>query len=432
MKRTLVCVGLLITSAVWGCGSGGGEGSPGTGGSAGAGTGATASGGGGAGGGGSGGQSSGGASSGGTSSGGSSSGGSTSFVGQTRADSGATDAVSGSAHVAVAPDGTLYVTWVSNAKGLMVARSKDGGQSFEAPVQVQGSMKPMVSMARHPYVMATNTRVVVSFNEQGGTVYVHEAPATGALAFGAGKVVGADVTTAFRDFPKPVFLGQDLAVIWHGYPTTGERIYLSRESKGFKSEEVSGGAPGLPCECCPLDVLQTSGGNVVAVFRNNDSNIREMWSAQAVAGGAFAKWAAVSKSEGMVMSCPMQGPRVVEVGTTLHAVWSSRGSNSAGEVFQATSTDGGDTWSGGASAGGFQADEPTIAVGASGKIFVTGVTGSSKSALVSSSDGKSWSAPEPLKAADGDLKVPQAQSTAGIAVLAAVSTAGSVWVRRLE
>jgi hypothetical protein len=283
-------------------------------------------------------------------------------------------------------------------------------------------------------VAATDTRVAIAFNEEGGTIYVYDSPAGGALSFGSGNVIGAEIASNFRDFPKPAFLGgQDLAVIWHGYPTTGARIFLARESAGFKSEEVSGGAPGVPCECCPNDILQTSGGNVVVAFRNNDKNIREMWSAQAVGGAAFSKWTALSGSEGMVMNCPMQGPRLAEVGSTLVGVWSSRGSSSAGKVYKSTSIDGGGSWSPSESVADFQADEPTIAVSASGRIFVTGVTGSSKSALIVSDDsGKTWSAPEPLQADDGDLKVPQAQGTSGGAALAAVSTAGSVWLRRME
>jgi hypothetical protein len=260
-------------------------------------------------------------------------------------------------------------------------------------------------------------------------------PAGGALSFGAPTFVGKDITTMFRDFPKPIFLPDGkLAVIWHGFAMSGARIYVSRESTGYAAEEASGGAPGVPCECCPNDVAATDAGDVLVAFRNNDKNIREMWLASAPAGGAFSQWAAISTSEGTVNACPMQGPRLAQIGPKEHlAVWSVRGDVDAGGVYMAKSADGGMTWSGGAPLGGFIADEPTIAVGPTGRIFVTGVTGNGVSSMVYSDDPAGpWSSPEKLMAADGSLGVPQAQGGGGVAALAGVSKAGTVWLRRMQ
>jgi hypothetical protein len=72
-------------------------------------------------------------------------------------------------------------------------------------------------------------------------------------------------------------------------------------------------------------------------------------------------------------------------------------------------------------------------VGGSGRIFVTGVTGSSSSVMASSTDGGTvWSTPEVLAAPDGAIAVPQAEGAFGIAAFAGVSSAGSVWLRRME
>lgn len=370
-----------------------------------------------------------------TSSGGSGagSGGSPSFEGLTRVDSGSPDAIAGSAHVAIAPDGTFYVTWASESAGVMLARSTDGGKSFGAALSVS-SAKPLVSMARLPYVVATDARIAVAFNDPDGTIYLHTADAGASPAFGSATLIGKDVPTSFRDFPKPVFLGDgSLGVAWHGYPDTGARIFFSRENDGFASKPASGGAPGVPCECCPLDVTLTAGGDLVLAFRNNDDNTREMWSARAPNAGAFAGWTQLSTSEGYVPACPMMGPRLARDGDRLIAAWSSRGSKTAGVVHLASSTDAGATWTSSQAAGNFQADEPTIAVGAPSTIFVAGVTGNGSSALIQSDDGgQTWSSPEPLAAPDGALEVPQAQSTSGIAALAAVSSARSVWLRRMQ
>jgi hypothetical protein len=337
----------------------------------------------------------------------------------------------GSADVAMAPNGTIYVSWVDNANDVHVARSTDGGASFgpAAPVD-DGPVEPLVSMARHPYVVADNDRVAVALNDQGGTVYLYVADASDALSFSQGMVIGGDVPTMFRDFPKPIFLGDgNLAVAFHGYPTSGGRVFVSRESNGFASEPASSGAPGVPCDCCPEEIA-VLGGDLVVAFRNNDNNVREMWVATAPGSGTFSNWVAGSSSEGVVNSCPMQGPRLAESGSSRFMVWSARGS-SVGAAY--LSVNNGAGWSGGAPVGGFMADEPTIAIGASGRIFVTGITGSAEAALTWSDDGgANWNPPEALAAPDGALSTPQAEGGAGIAALAGVSGAGSVWLLRME
>jgi len=324
-------------------------------------------------------------------------------------------------------------------RDVFVARSTDGGKSFGAAVQLDdAAIEPLVSMARHPYVAADKDRVAVVFNDQNGTVYLYVSAASDALSFGQPTVIGADITSDFRDFPKAIFQKDGkLAVAWHGYPATGARIFLSRESAGFAAEDASGGAPGIPCECCPLDLVQTQGGDLMTAFRNNvgSPSVREMWLATAPSAGAFSSWVAVSTSEGVVDACPMQGPRLAQTGDSgLLAVWSARGSQNPGAVLVSSSTDGGATWSGGAPIDGFMADEPTLAVGGSGRIFVTGVTGSASSSVVWSDDGgATWSQPESLQAPDGDLVIPQAEGGAGIAALAGINKgAGTVWLRRME
>jgi hypothetical protein len=365
------------------------------------------------------------------------SGGTPSFEGYTRVDRGDGAALTGGVDLAISPGGAIYVSWVDEQNGgdVFVARSVDGGATFGAAVQVDDDVvAPIVSMARHPYVVADDDRVAVVFNDEPGNVYLYVSSARGALSFGSPTIVGGDVATDFRDFPKAIFLADGtLAIAFHGYPESGARIFVARESAGFASQPATGGAPGVPCECCPIDLVQASSGDVMLAFRNNDDDVRDMWLASAPSGGAFSAWAPISTSEGFVDACPMQGPRLVQTAAKkAFAVWSGRGAENAGLVHAATSSDGGGSWSGGASLG-FVGDEPTVAIGASGRLFVTGVTGSGASAMVQSDDGgASFGDAEALETPDGALGVPQAESAAGVAGLAGASEAGSVWFRRME
>lgn len=364
-----------------------------------------------------------------------------SFAGTTRVDVGMGSAVPGSAEAAVAPDGTIYVTWVLDTGGkgdVYLARSTDGGMTFESAIQLDNtSIEPLVSMARHPYVFATDTRVGVTFNDQAGNVYLYASAVGGALAFGSPTLVGTDIVTSFRDFPKGFFLPDgSIAVAYQGYPNSGARIFVARESAGYASVAASSGAPGVPCECCPLDALVTASGDVIVAFRNNDDDTREMWNARAPAAGAFSAWGAVSNSEGFLNVCPMQGPRLAELGGgKLLAVWSARGNgnSSNGTVYSSVSTNGGTTWSASTALSGFVADEPSIAVGADGHIFVMGVTGNQKSSIIESSDGGSnWGAAAPIEVPDGAIAVPQPDSRNGVVVIAGVSAAKTVWLARVE
>jgi hypothetical protein len=355
-------------------------------------------------------------------------------MGWTSVDGGQGSALDRSADVAVAPDGTLYVTWVTNGDNVRLARSTDGGRTFEPSVLVEGSpIAPIVGMARHPRVVADDARVAVVFNDQDALdVYLYVASVAD-LVFGAPIPIGTDVGGPGLDFPKALFLADgSVGVAFHGYPPTGAAIFWAREGNGFVSQIATGGAPGVPCECCPIELVPGDAGAVMLAYRNNVSNARDMWLAQAAQPSAFSSWVQVSDTEDVVPQCPMQGPRLVQTSATDHAmVWSAR-DTSPGAAMIASSTDGGGSWSGGAPIAGLVADEPTIAIGSSGTLYVTGVTGNMESSIVTSADGgASWTDPQPLLAPDGELSTPQAIG-GGVAVLAGVSQASNVWLLRME
>jgi hypothetical protein len=164
---TIVVAFASCTLGLAGCGPGAEPSGTGTAGSSG--TAGTAAGGGGAGAadtGGAGTTDTGGAGAGGDTGGGGAAG-SAAFEGYSRVDKNNGTAVAGSAEVGIAPDGTIYVTWVgeqNSQRDVYVARSTDGGKTFEPAVVLDdASITPLVSMARHPYVEANNDRVAVAF-----------------------------------------------------------------------------------------------------------------------------------------------------------------------------------------------------------------------------------------------------------------------------
>jgi len=291
-------------------------------------------------------------------------------------------------------------------------------------------------MARHPYIFVSPQRVGVTFNDQAGNVYLYSSPIAN-LAFGSPTMIGTEITTTFRDFPKGFFLPDNsIAVAWHGFAASGPLIYVAKEANGFASDPASSGAPGKPCECCPLDAFVTTEDKVLVAFRNNDNDVRDMWAVTSPASNSTFTAKQVSTTEGALSICPMQGPRVADFGGGhLLAVWSARGmgNSNTGTVYSSETMDGGTSWSGGAPLAGFVADEPTIALGANGNVYVTGVTGTEKSSMIESADGgKTWSQPQSIQVPDGAIAVPQPDTHGGTVVFAGVSAAKTVWMTRLE
>ncbi len=82
---------------------------------------------------------------------------------------------------------------------------------------------------------------------------------------------------------------------------------------------------GFVCDCCPASVA-TSGDRHVLLFRNDISNIREMWGCYSTDGSTtFTAAAEVDQTNWNVSSCPSSGPSGVIMGDSLVSTWMSAG-----------------------------------------------------------------------------------------------------------
>jgi hypothetical protein len=81
-------------------------------------------------------------------------------------------------------------------------------------------------------------------------------------------------------------------------------------------------APGaLVCDCCPGSVI-VSGSNAYVLFRDNLSNIRDVWVGISLNGGlSFNQGIAIDQQDWFLMSCPASGPDGVIIGDTLYSVF---------------------------------------------------------------------------------------------------------------
>ena len=329
-----------------------------------------------------------------------------------------------SVDVAVAPDRTMFASWVDARAVAWAAMSTDGGKSWSTPAKVNADgTTASVTMARRPYIASDGDRVAVVFVDLSANlvdVYTSDASA---LAFTHTTTLGA--SAEFNDFAKPVFADGDLTVVWQMYTPNGD-MTMARESTGWKAESADEGVPGLPCECCPNDALVNASGEVLIAFRNNDDNTREHWISNPSAGESTP----ISGTEGTLWTCPMQGPRLADVDGVLLAVWAD--ASRSGSTWISTSWDEGRSWIDAQTVFSGPTSSPTAATAPGGVVYVTTEVGATSKVAWSTDSGSSFPNEFSLSGPSGDIGYAQLHG-AGDAVLVGGSAAdGTAWVRALR
>ena len=85
------------------------------------------------------------------------------------------------------------------------------------------------------------------------------------------------------------------------------------------------GAVGTVCDCCPATII-ANGNQHVLTYRNNDNNIRNMWSSYSTDGSAnYPVSSEIDETDWMIMSCPSSGPSNIISGDSLISTWMSNG-----------------------------------------------------------------------------------------------------------
>lgn len=171
---------------------------------------------------------------------------------------------------------SVFVAFKSmpDMEGFVYVRgSLDGGKTFGDTVRI-----PNDSWARFPEVsIGPNGQVVVDF-----------------MKFEP-------------DFLEPHYA---TSVSWDGGKTFSDPV------------SAAGGAVGEACDCCPGFVL-ADGERIIVMFRNNDSDLRDMWVSVSEDGGITYAGADVDNNNWMISSCPSTGPEAILLGDSLYMAWMS-------------------------------------------------------------------------------------------------------------
>ncbi len=181
---------------------------------------------------------------------------------------------------------TVYVTMKRtpenmNMNKMYMSHSYDGGLTFSDTVRIDNID---TNMSRFPIVTATST--------------------------GNPLVAFMKFNTTFGDAKYAVSRSSDYGM-------------------SFSADVLASGIAGDVCDCCPASVI-SSGSKAIMLFRNNLSNIRDMWAGISSDGGmTFPGTLQVDTTNWMIMSCPASGPDGFVIGDSLYSVFMSTSTGTA-------------------------------------------------------------------------------------------------------
>ena len=348
------------------------------------------------------------------------------------------------AHCAIDPGGDAYVTWQMDVGGgnqdIWLGRVPAGAASMDATLPVeQGPLNPLGGWGtpdRKPYEAADGSRVAVAFGTwPNGSSWLSASTSLEPLTMAPLAAVGSPTTADVEEFQKPHFRPNgDLWVAWHwtrsDLTPVEEYIAVSREESGWAFETLSDDAPGEPCDCCPLDIQSTTNGDVLVVYRNNESNVRDHYVARAPGGGAFTTPVPGSSTNWTVFGGSESGPRVLGLtGDDALLIWSDPTAGQ-GRVWVAHSTDAGQSWAGDHhvfDAGGDQR-LATMTRADDGRVWLGyGIFGETGRLTSSDNGGASFTEPRTLDTPDGPLDGLELCAGGGRAGAVGTTTSGALY-----
>ena len=210
-----------------------------------------------------------------------------------------------------------------------VARSTDGGATFDAPVALPAAGKLALGAHRGPRIAVTGDAVLV-------------ASIAGAKGGGAdGDVLLYRSTDQGRTWSAPTILNAVrgaareglhglaanaagvVAIAWLDLRQKGTRIYaaISRDHGVTWRETLVYASPTGVCECCHPSVAVGDDGRVAVMFRNHLDGRRDMYVIQSRDGDVFAPHVKQGAGSWPLEACPMDGGGLAIDATGTFAVW---------------------------------------------------------------------------------------------------------------
>lgn len=235
--------------------------------------------------------------------------------------------------IALTANDVPVVVYGKNTNGMLYV-SRMEGNSFLTPVALlQDPASAYLSSWTGPDMGAKGDTVIVVYKEEpmeSGYIYTRTS-IDGGLTFGNPVWVdGNDTTVAWLPSMDVDALGNP-TVVFMGHNTNWmhPRYFIAHSTDLGNSYneplDVTIDIPDEACDCCPAEYV-IKGNQHALLYRNNESNIRDIYAAYSSDGGQnFPSIINVDQLDWFINSCPSTGPHGLFSNGKLLTVYSSRG-----------------------------------------------------------------------------------------------------------
>ena len=256
----------------------------------------------------------------------------------------------------VTEDGTIYVIWVNTTDGgdVYFSKSTDHGVTFSEYVAVNQSPNHASSIGfSGPKIAERNDTLHVLWADQRGG-YDHTSAYYARSVDGGITWEETQVGHGYGINLYPELMvdsdGIIHAVFHYFQPGSWSYRHIAhtRSTNGGDSwsdfKTVSNYNPGEPCDCCPINLHELPSGQLIAGFRNNLNNIRDMYSVQwNSSNSSWGNLSPMSYDNFYVSYCPASGPSLVSQDSLIGMAYMAE-SDGESRVYLALSEDMGDTF----------------------------------------------------------------------------------------
>jgi hypothetical protein len=241
----------------------------------------------------------------------------------------------------------VVVAWASASgdteRTLWVARSADGGQTFEPAVPFRKVPIYRYASSSKGKETTYSTNAAPRLAVSGEAVYLGWTEAVGggprvdflvARTTDGGKTFAEPTRAHGDEASRPGFTaltaGPDGSVLcsWLDSRRKAQHPFcaaLRASGETFQPEALvyPGPAGKGVCPCCDTDVLRTPDGTTFVAFRNNDDDYRDICVSRARGGAAdgFEAPVTVSAERWRFNGCPHDGPSLALAGGRLYVAW---------------------------------------------------------------------------------------------------------------
>jgi hypothetical protein len=244
--------------------------------------------------------------------------------------------------IALATGETPLVIWGSTTGGRKGWTTRWNGSAFATPTQVNPNGQINAYTVEGPNIAALGDTAYAVY-----TIYpANSAQVMLRSSWDGGLTWNAPVWVDSLGTDLPTFAnlgitdsGQPIVMYIRQTATYADPRFVVRTSmdggQTWSPEAIaSDAAPGDDvCDCCTGQPYWHD-GKLIATFRNNDANVRDMWAAISTDGGlTFPTAIDLDTTDWQIPACPSSGPVSLLIGDTIYTAFMSQGGNGLARVY---------------------------------------------------------------------------------------------------